>query len=124
MAVAAREEQSEEWVKSSDTKVATIHGGMDVEARKNAQRQFRTRRAKVMVATDAAGEGINLQFCRYLINWDIPWNPNRLEQRMGRIHRYGQKMTGRRSARRRLTSRQFPSSKQRRLNNAYKTCSS
>ena len=44
-----------------------------------------------MVATDAAGEGINLQFCRYLINWDIPWNPNRLEQRMGRIHRYGQK---------------------------------
>src|SRR5207302_11010726 len=42
------------------------------------------------LATDAAGEGINLQFCRYLINWDIPWNPNRLEQRMGRIHRYGQ----------------------------------
>src|SRR5207302_6489903 len=41
--------------------------------------------------TDAAGEGINLQFCRFLINWDIPWNPNRLEQRMGRIHRYGQK---------------------------------
>jgi hypothetical protein len=69
--------------------VATIHGGMDVDARKAAQREFRTR-AKVMVATDAAGEGINLQFCRYLINWDIPWNPNRLEQRMGRIHRYGQ----------------------------------
>ena len=70
--------------------VATIHGGMDVDARKQAQRDFRTR-AKIMVATDAAGEGINLQFCRYLINWDIPWNPNRLEQRMGRIHRYGQK---------------------------------
>ncbi|GIX50684.1 MAG: hypothetical protein KatS3mg132_878 [Limisphaera sp.] len=69
--------------------VATIHGGMDVESRKRAQREFRTR-AKIMVATDAAGEGINLQFCRYLINWDIPWNPNRLEQRMGRIHRYGQ----------------------------------
>ncbi|GIX46043.1 MAG: hypothetical protein KatS3mg131_0254 [Candidatus Tectimicrobiota bacterium] len=62
---------------------------MDVDSRKQAQRQFRTR-AKIMVATDAAGEGINLQFCRYLINWDIPWNPNRLEQRMGRIHRYGQ----------------------------------
>jgi len=70
--------------------VATIHGGMDVDARKLAQREFRMR-AKIMVATDAAGEGINLQFCRYLINWDIPWNPNRLEQRMGRIHRYGQK---------------------------------
>jgi len=69
--------------------VATIHGGMDVESRKQAQRQFRTR-AKILVATDAAGEGINLQFCRFLINWDIPWNPNRLEQRMGRIHRYGQ----------------------------------
>jgi len=69
--------------------VATIHGGMDVEARRQAQRDFRTR-AKIMIATDAAGEGINLQFCRYLINWDCPWNPNRLEQRMGRIHRYGQ----------------------------------
>ena len=45
----------------------------------------------MLLATDAAGEGINLQFCRLLINWDIPWNPNRLEQRMGRIHRYGQK---------------------------------
>jgi superfamily II DNA or RNA helicase len=69
--------------------VVTIHGQMDVDARKTAQRQFRLR-AKIMVATDAAGEGINLQFCRYLINWDIPWNPNRLEQRMGRVHRYGQ----------------------------------
>ena len=70
--------------------VATIHGSMDVEERKQAQLNFRTR-AKIMIATDAAGEGINLQFCRYLINWDIPWNPNRLEQRMGRIHRYGQR---------------------------------
>lgn len=70
--------------------VTTIHGGLDIDARKQAQRDFRTR-AKIMIATDAAGEGINLQFCRYLINWDIPWNPNRLEQRMGRIHRYGQK---------------------------------
>lgn len=70
--------------------VTVIHGGMDVDARKHAQREFR-KKTKIMVATDAAGEGINLQFCRYLINWDIPWNPNRLEQRMGRIHRYGQK---------------------------------
>jgi superfamily II DNA or RNA helicase len=69
--------------------VATIHGSMDVDARKEAQREFRNR-CKIMIATDAAGEGINLQFCRFLINWDIPWNPNRLEQRMGRIHRYGQ----------------------------------
>lgn len=69
--------------------VVTIHGGMDVDARTQAQLEFK-RHAKIMVATDAAGEGINLQFCRYMINWDIPWNPNRLEQRMGRIHRYGQ----------------------------------
>lgn len=70
--------------------VTNIFGQMNVDERKQAQRDFLTK-AKIMVATDAAGEGINLQFCRYLINWDIPWNPNRLEQRMGRIHRYGQK---------------------------------
>ena len=44
-----------------------------------------------MIATEAAGEGINLQFCNLMINYDMPWNPNRLEQRMGRIHRYKQK---------------------------------
>ena len=59
--------------------VATIHGGMDTDARTQAQLDFK-RKAKILVATDAAGEGINLQFCRFLINWDIPWNPNRLEQ--------------------------------------------
>jgi superfamily II DNA or RNA helicase len=48
------------------------------------------RDAQVLVATEAAGEGINLQFCWLMINYDIPWNPVRLEQRMGRIHRYGQ----------------------------------
>ena len=46
--------------------------------------------ANYLVATDAAGEGINLQFCWLMVNYDIPWNPARLEQRMGRIHRYGQ----------------------------------
>jgi superfamily II DNA/RNA helicase len=48
-------------------------------------------RSQVLVATEAAGEGINLQVCNILFNYDIPWNPNRLEQRMGRIHRYGQR---------------------------------
>jgi SNF2 family DNA or RNA helicase len=70
--------------------VVTIHGGKSVEERRTAQMEF-ARSAQILIATDAAGEGINLQFCRLLINWDIPWNPNRLEQRMGRIHRYGQK---------------------------------
>ncbi|MDX8340547.1 helicase-related protein [Draconibacterium sp. IB214405] len=70
--------------------VETIHGGKSVDERRQAQAAF-ARESQILIATDAAGEGINLQFCRLLINWDIPWNPNRLEQRMGRIHRYGQK---------------------------------
>ena len=71
--------------------VVTIHGGMSVDERRESQYRFMTRDVQILICTDAAGEGINLQFCRLLINWDIPWNPNRLEQRMGRIHRYGQK---------------------------------
>lgn len=69
--------------------VTTIHGGMSMNARIAAEDEFRDE-AQIMVATEAAGEGINLQFCSYMVNYDIPWNPNRLEQRMGRIHRYGQ----------------------------------
>lgn len=66
-----------------------IHGGMNAIRRKEAQDDFRRDR-QICVATEAAGEGINLQFCHLMINYDIPWNPNRLEQRMGRIHRIGQ----------------------------------
>ncbi|MBE9213631.1 DUF3883 domain-containing protein [Plectonema cf. radiosum LEGE 06105] len=66
-----------------------IHGGMNVLARKNAQKDFQLHK-QICLATEAAGEGINLQFCRLMINYDLPWNPNRLEQRMGRIHRIGQ----------------------------------
>ncbi len=66
-----------------------IHGGMNPHERKRAQEDFRTR-AQVCVATEAAGEGINLQFCHLMINYDLPWNPTRLEQRLGRIHRIGQ----------------------------------
>ncbi len=69
--------------------VCTIHGGMRLDERVNAEGTFKNE-AQIMVATEAAGEGINLQFCNLMINYDIPWNPNRLEQRMGRIHRYGQ----------------------------------
>ena len=75
--------------------VTQIHGGMKVGDRTTpgtrifAEKEFRES-AQVLVATEAAGEGINLQFCWFLINYDIPWNPVRLEQRMGRIHRYGQ----------------------------------
>lgn len=75
--------------------VTQIHGGMKVGDRDTpgtrifAEREFRES-CQVLVATEAAGEGINLQFCWFLINYDIPWNPVRLEQRMGRVHRYGQ----------------------------------
>ena len=72
-----------------------IHGGMKIGDRDTpgtricSEREFRDD-VQVLVATEAAGEGINLQFCWFMINYDIPWNPVRLEQRMGRIHRYGQ----------------------------------
>ncbi len=73
-------------------RVAQIYGGMKQEDRRAAQDYFKEPEgAQILVATEAAGEGINLQFCRLMVNYDIPWNPNRLEQRMGRIHRYGQK---------------------------------
>lgn len=78
-------------------KVGFIHGGMkpgsrdEPGTRLNAEQQFRDGAIQVLAATEAAGEGINLQVCNILFNYDIPWNPNRLEQRMGRIHRYGQK---------------------------------
>jgi len=72
-------------------KIAQIHGGMDYKKRDRQAAFFQDPDgARVMVATDAAGEGINLQFCWLLINYDIPWNPARIEQRMGRVHRYRQ----------------------------------
>lgn len=69
--------------------VSVIHGKMPHERRIEAQETFRNQ-TQLLLATEAAGEGINLQFCHLMINYDLPWNPNRLEQRMGRIHRYGQ----------------------------------
>ncbi len=74
---------------SKDFEVAQIHGQMKLPDRIAQERYFRET-AQIMVATEAAGEGINLQFCHLMVNYDIPWNPNRLEQRMGRIHRIGQ----------------------------------
>ena len=75
-------------------KVAQIHGGMRYSQREEQVEFFRDPNgAQYLVATDAAGEGINLQFCWLMVNYDIPWNPARLEQRMGRIHRYKQTQT-------------------------------
>ena len=83
-------EYLEKRLRSWEYKVNTIHGGMRPDERVAAEGVFK-QETQVLVATEAAGEGINLQFCHLMINYDIPWNPNRLEQRMGRIHRYGQK---------------------------------
>lgn len=77
-------------------KVGCIHGSMKPGSREEegtrlfVEQQFRDNDIQILIATEAAGEGINLQCCHILFNYDIPWNPNRLEQRMGRIHRYGQ----------------------------------
>jgi superfamily II DNA or RNA helicase len=78
-----------EKLKAWGYSVVVLHGGMNLDARIRSEHEFRER-AQVMVSTEAGGEGINLQFCALMVNYDIPWNPNRLEQRMGRIHRYGQ----------------------------------
>jgi len=83
-------EYLQEKIRQWGYSVNTIHGGMKLEHRIEGERIFKNE-TQILVATEAAGEGINLQFCHIMINYDIPWNPNRLEQRMGRIHRYGQK---------------------------------
>lgn len=71
--------------------VVTIHGGLGREERRNVEERFRQDGAtRILVATDAAGEGLNLQRAHLMVNYDLPWNPNRLEQRFGRIHRIGQ----------------------------------
>jgi SNF2 family DNA or RNA helicase len=71
--------------------VVLIHGGMGREERMKAQESFKfDPDVQVLLATDAAGEGINLQRAHLMVNYDLPWNPNRIEQRFGRIHRIGQ----------------------------------
>ena len=77
-----------------DDAIVAIHGGVRRDERRRAQEQFTQDRAVVlMVATDAAGEGLNLQRAHLMVNYDLPWNPNRIEQRFGRIHRIGQRDT-------------------------------
>jgi len=71
--------------------LVTVHGGMGREERTKAQEAFKQDKdVLILLATDAAGEGINLQRAHLMVNYDLPWNPNRLEQRFGRIHRIGQ----------------------------------
>jgi superfamily II DNA or RNA helicase len=69
--------------------VVCLNGSMDMEERKRVQEAF-AKEARILISTDAGGEGLNLQFCHVVINYDIPWNPMRLEQRIGRVDRIGQ----------------------------------
>lgn len=74
--------------------VVEIHGAMDMRERRRVQHRFtQDPNTTVLLATDAAGEGLNLQAAHLMVNYDLPWNPNRIEQRFGRIHRIGQKET-------------------------------
>jgi len=71
-------------------RVVCLNGSLDLDERRNVQRGFAAD-AQVLVSTDAGGEGLNLQFCHVVVNYDLPWNPMKLEQRIGRVDRIGQK---------------------------------
>ncbi|WP_343898597.1 DEAD/DEAH box helicase [Micromonospora gifhornensis] len=78
----------------ADTDIQVIHGLISRADRRVAQVRFtQEANSSILIATDAAGEGVNLQVAHLMVNYDIPWNPNRLEQRFGRIHRIGQRHT-------------------------------
>src|SRR5260370_32494419 len=78
-------------VLGSPEAIVAIHGGTHRDERRKAQALFRSDPdVHILIATDAAGEGVNLQCAHLMVNYDLPWNPNRLEQRFGRIHRIGQ----------------------------------
>ncbi len=81
-----------EFLEARGISVVTLNGSMDMDERQRAQDSFRGH-TRVLVSTDAGGEGLNLQFCHVVINYDIPWNPMRLEQRIGRVDRIGQLKT-------------------------------
>lgn len=81
-----------EFLEARCISVVTLNGSMDMDERKQVQDAFR-KSHRVLVSTDAGGEGLNLQFAHVIINYDIPWNPMRMEQRIGRVDRIGQPKT-------------------------------
>lgn len=78
-----------DFLESRGFSIATLNGSMDLEARTRAQQSF-ARDIRILISTDAGGEGLNLQFCHVIVNFDMPWNPMRVEQRIGRVDRIGQ----------------------------------
>ncbi len=78
-----------DFLESRGFSITTLNGSMDLDARSKAQRAF-ARDVRILISTDAGGEGLNLQFCHVIVNFDMPWNPMRVEQRIGRVDRIGQ----------------------------------
>ena len=83
------QEMIREYLVNRGFSVVCLNGTMGIDERQTVQNEF-TSRAQILVSTDAGGEGLNLQFCHVVINYDLPWNPMRLEQRIGRVDRIGQ----------------------------------
>jgi len=83
------QEMLREFFSTRGYTVVTLNGSMDIDERKRVQEDFRTK-ARLMISTDAGGEGLNLQFCHVVANYDLPWNPMKIEQRIGRVDRIGQ----------------------------------
>ncbi|MEE9354954.1 MAG: helicase-related protein [Methylococcaceae bacterium] len=79
-----------EFLSGRGFSVVTLNGSLSMDERKHVQQEF-AKDTRILISTDAGGEGLNLQFCHVIINYDIPWNPMRLEQRIGRVDRIGQK---------------------------------
>lgn len=79
-----------EFLEQHGFSVTCLNGSMDLDERRRVQRQF-AEKSRILVSTDAGGEGLNLQFAHVVINYDLPWNPMRIEQRIGRVDRIGQK---------------------------------
>ena len=78
------------FLESRGFSVALLNGSMDLDTRAKAQQVF-AQEVRILVSTDAGGEGLNLQFCHVIVNFDMPWNPMRIEQRIGRVDRIGQR---------------------------------
>ena len=86
----ATQEMLQEFLELRGYSVVTLNGSMDLAERKQAVEEFRSA-AQVLICTDAGGEGLNMQFANVVFNYDLPWNPMRVEQRIGRVDRIGQK---------------------------------
>lgn len=82
-----------EYLRDSGFEAAAFHGGLTTRERDRMVDWFRAGEDRIMVSTEAGGQGINLQFCHVVVNFDLPWNPMRIEQRIGRVHRIGQTQT-------------------------------